>query len=55
MSQIEFKALAEEALTTFAEIADGASQKLASMGSSSANSFASWQYPDRWAGLSEPE
>lgn len=41
MSQAEFEVLAEEALSTIAEIADGAAQKLASKGHSSANSFAS--------------
>lgn len=41
MSQIKFEALAEEALNTFAEIADGANQKLKFDGHSSANSFAS--------------
>ncbi|MDP2762698.1 MAG: DNA helicase UvrD [Sideroxyarcus sp.] len=40
MSQIEFKTLAVEALSTFAEIADGAAQKLTSGGHLSANSFA---------------
>lgn len=41
MSQAEFETLAEEALSTIAEIADGAAQKLASEGHSSVNSFAS--------------
>ncbi len=41
MSQAELETLAEEALSTIAEIADGAAQKLASEGHSSANSFAS--------------
>ncbi len=41
MSQERFEALAEEALSTISEIADGAAQKLASEGHSSANSFAS--------------
>lgn len=40
MSQIELKALAEEVLNTFAEIADGAEQKLTSGGHLSVNSFA---------------
>ncbi len=41
MSQAEFEALAKEALSTIAEIADGATQKLASEWHASANSFAS--------------
>lgn len=40
MSEINFKSLAEEALGTFTEIADGAGQKLTSGGNLSANSFA---------------
>lgn len=41
MSQANFEVLAEEALSTIAEIADGAAQKLSSEKHSSANSFAS--------------
>lgn len=41
MSQANFEALAEEALSTIAEIADGAAQKLSSNTPSFANSFAS--------------
>jgi hypothetical protein len=41
VTQMSFEALAEEALSTFAEIADGAAKKLASEGHLSANSFAS--------------
>ncbi len=41
MSQVKFEALAEESLSTFAEVADGAKQKLTSAGHSSADSFAS--------------
>ncbi|MFZ6720231.1 ATP-binding domain-containing protein [Undibacterium sp. Ji49W] len=41
MSQAEFEALAEEALSTITEIAHGAAQKLAYEGHSSVNSFAS--------------
>lgn len=37
-----FEALAEEALNTFAEIADAPEQQLPSVGQLSANSFASW-------------
>jgi len=40
MSPIEYKTLAEEALNTFAEIADGAAQQMASGGHLSANSLA---------------
>ena len=40
MSQREFEALAEEALSAFAEIADGALQKLATEVPVSAHSFA---------------
>lgn len=40
MSQVEFEALAEEILSTIAEIADGASQKLTYEEHSSVNSFA---------------
>lgn len=41
MGQADFEKLAEEALSTISEIAEGATQKLASEGRSSANSFAS--------------
>lgn len=41
MSKMEFEVLAEEALSTIAEIADGAAQKLVTEGHSSVNSFAS--------------